>query len=143
RVLRPLHLIFANGVNGIPRYVKLPGIDAFKGEVIHTHQYYDGAAWKGKRALVFGTGASGHDVAQDLHTHGAKVSIVQRGSTTVTSLEGSQVNHSLYTEDFPLEDSDMIAAANTYPLLVRTYQLNVQKMIEIDKDLLAGLTAAG
>lgn len=143
RTLRPRHLVFANGLSGTPRYVKLPGIEAFNGEVIHTHQYQDGSAWKGKHALVFGTGASGHDVAQDLHTHGAQVSIVQRGSTTVTSLEGSQVNHSLYAEDVPLEDSDMIAAANTYPLLVRTYQLNVQKMIEIDKELLAGLTAVG
>ena len=37
----------------------------------------------------------------------------------------------------------MIAAANTYPLLVRTYQINVQKMVELDKDLHAGLSARG
>ncbi|MGB3339468.1 MAG: NAD(P)-binding domain-containing protein [Devosia sp.] len=143
QVLRPRHMIFANGLSGIPRYVTLPGIEDFKGKVMHTHEYTDGSAWKGKRAMVLGTGSSGHDVAQDLHSHGAATSIVQRGSTTVVSLESSMINHSLYAEDFPLEDSDLISAANTYPLLIRTYQGNVRKMVEIDRDLIAGLTARG
>ncbi|WP_423066083.1 flavin-containing monooxygenase [Devosia sp. CN2-171] len=143
RMLKPRHLIFANGVNGIPRYSKFPGIDDFKGTVLHTHHYDDGAKWKGKRALVIGTGASGHDVAQDLHSRGATVSLIQRGSTIVTSLEAAHINHALYQEDFPLEDSDIIAAANTYPLLIKTYQGNVRKMVELDKKLHAGLTARG
>lgn len=143
RVLRPRHVIFANGVNGIPKYLNLPGFDVFKGEIMHTHHYQDGSAWKGKRVLVLGTGSSGHDVAQDLQSHGAEVTIVQRSSTTVTSIGASQINHVLYSEGFPLEDSDLIAAANTYPILVRSYQLNVKKMVEIDKDLIAGLKARG
>jgi putative flavoprotein involved in K+ transport len=143
RVLRPRHLIFANGVNGIPKYIKLPGFDIFKGEIMHTHHYQDGSAWKGKRVLVLGTGSSGHDVAHDLYSHGAEVAIVQRSSTTVTSIEASQVNHVLYAEGFPLEDSDLIAAANPYPILVRSYQLNVKKMVEMDKDLIEGLKARG
>ncbi len=143
RLLQPRHIIFANGVNGIPRYVKFPGLDDFKGEVLHTHQYKDGSGWKGKRAIVVGTGASGHDVAQDLYSCGATVSLVQRGSTIVTSLEAAHLNHALYQEDFPLEDSDLISAANTYPLLIKTYQGNVKKMSEMDKELHAGLTARG
>lgn len=143
RVLRPRHMIFANGVNGIPKRLELPGFDAFRGEIIHTHQYREGSAWKGKRALVLGTGSSGHDVAQDLHSHGAEVTIVQRSSTTVTSIEASQVNHVLYAEGFPIEDSDMIAAANSYPLLIRSYQLNVKAMVEIDRDLIARLRTRG
>ena len=143
RIFKPRHLIFANGVNGIPNYVTLPGLDTFKGTVMHTHQFHDGSAWKGKRGLVVGTGASGHDVAQDLYSHGAHVSIIQRGSTIITSLESAQINHELYKEGFPLEDSDLIAAANTYPLLIKTYQANVKRMLELDKDLLAGLTARG
>ena len=143
RVLRPRHLIFANGVNGIPNYLKLPGFDVFKGTILHTHQNQDGAGWKGKRALVLGTGASGHDVAQDLHSHGAEVSIVQRSSTTVTSLDALKVSHALYEEGFPLEDSDLIMSASPNPIRVRNLQLNVKKMLEIDRELLAGLTARG
>ncbi|MBY5516715.1 NAD(P)/FAD-dependent oxidoreductase [Rhizobium leguminosarum bv. viciae] len=143
RQLRPRHLIFANGVNGIPKYLNLPGFETFKGEIMHTHHYRDGSAWKGKRALVLGTGSSGHDVAQDLHSHGADVAIVQRSSTTVVSIEASQINHVLYAEGFPIEDSDLIASANTNPILIRSYQLNVKKMVEMDNDLIAGLKAKG
>jgi len=41
-------------------------LKGFKGKVIHTAQYGEGEAWAGKRAVVIGTGNSGHDVAQDL-----------------------------------------------------------------------------
>jgi hypothetical protein len=143
RELRPRHLIFANGVNGVPRYLKLPGIDDFKGEIIHSHAYRNGSVWEGKRALVIGTGNSGHDVAQDLYSHGATVSLVQRGSTTVVSIESAHFNHALYSEGLPLEDSDLIATASTYPLLVRGFQLNVKRMVERDQDLIAGLAARG
>lgn len=143
RLLKPRHLVFANGLSGRPRHVKLPGQDAFKGTILHTHEYDNGAKWAGKRAIVVGTGASGHDVAQDLYSRGATVSIIQRGSTIISSLEAAHINHALYREDFPLEDSDIIAAANTYPVLVKTYQGNVKKMVELDKELHAGLTARG
>lgn len=143
RALRPRHLVFANGVNGVPRYLKLPGVDDFSGEVMHSHAYRDGSEWKGKRALVIGTGNSGHDVAQDLYSHGATVSLVQRGSTTVVSIDSAHFNHALYSEGLPIEDADLIATASTYPLLVRGFQLNVKKMVERDKDLIAGLAAKG
>ena len=143
RELKPRHLIFANGVNGVPRYLKLAGLDDFKGEVMHSHEYRSGSEWKGNRALVIGTGNSGHDVAQDLYSHGTTVSLVQRGSTTVVSIESAHFNHALYSEGLPLEDSDLIATASTYPLLVRGFQLNVKKMVERDKDLIAGLAARG
>ena len=71
RTLRPRHVVFANGVSGIPKIPDLPGLDDFNGDVIHPHSFTDGSAWRGKNALVLGTGNSGHDVAQDLHSHGA------------------------------------------------------------------------
>jgi putative flavoprotein involved in K+ transport len=144
RVMRPRHIIFANGVSGIPYIPELPGLDEFAGAVVHSHGYTDGAAWRGKRALVLGTGNSGHDVAQDLHSHGADTTIIQRGSTTVVSIDPSaKLNYALYDEDAPLEDCDLIATAATYPLLVRGYQLAVERMAEFDKELIAGLVARG
>ncbi|MCB4823884.1 flavin-containing monooxygenase [Roseicella aerolata] len=144
RIMRPRHLIFANGVSGIPKIPSLPGLEDFRGEVIHSHAFTSGAAWKGRRALVLGTGNSGHDVAQDLHSHGAETSIIQRGSTTVVSIDPSaKLNYALYDEGPPLEDCDLIATAATYPLLVRGYQLAVQRMVELDKDLIAALKARG
>lgn len=144
RVLRPRHIVFANGVVGAPRKAVAPGLDDFEGEIIHTHSFKSGTPWRGKRALVLGAGTSGHDIAQDLASSGAEVKLIQRGSITVTSVQAAGLNHAIYyNEGLPLEDTDLIAASSTYPLLVRGYQMNVAKMKEIDKDLLEGLRAKG
>ncbi|HCZ00115.1 MAG: monooxygenase [Rhodobacterales bacterium RIFCSPHIGHO2_02_FULL_62_130] len=144
RVMRPKHLIMANGVAGRPLLAKLPGLDQFKGTVMHTHHYREGAKWKGKKVIVVGVGTSAHDVAQDLHGHGAQVKMIQRGSATIASVKAAGLVHSVYyEEDLPLPDCDMIAAASSYPLLVRSYQAAVEKMKQVDADLLAGLTARG
>lgn len=144
RVLRPSHIVFANGVAGKPMTPELPGLRDFAGTLQHTHHFQDGAPWAGKRALVIGAGTSGHDVAQDLCSHGCDVTLVQRGSTTVASVRAAGLVHSVYYgENLPLEDADLVGASSTYPLLVRGYQLAVKKMKEIDADLLAGLQARG
>ncbi len=144
RTLRPRHIIFANGVSGIPKIPDLPGLNDFKGQIIHSHSFTTGAAWRGKKALVLGTGNSGHDVAQDLHSHGAQTAIIQRGSTTVVSVDPSaKLNYALYDEGHSLDDTDLFATAATYPLMVRGYQLAVEKMAELDKDMIAALKARG
>ncbi|MFM0349105.1 NAD(P)-binding domain-containing protein [Paraburkholderia sp. RL17-347-BIC-D] len=144
RVLHPRHVVFANGVVGAPKKAKAPGLEDFKGEILHTHGYTEGSRWRGKNALVLGAGTSGHDIAQDLCESGANVKLIQRGSITVASVDAAGINHGLYyNEGLPLEDCDLIAASGTYPLLVRGYKMNVKKMQEIDKDLLAGLEARG
>jgi cation diffusion facilitator CzcD-associated flavoprotein CzcO len=144
RVMHPRHIVFANGTNGIARIPDLPGLKDFAGEVMHSHGFRNGSAWRGKKALVLGTGNSGHDVAQDLHSHDVDTTIIQRGSTTVVSIEPSaRLNYALYEEGNPLEDCDLIATATTYPLMIRGYQAGVKRMIEFDKDLIAGLKARG
>jgi putative flavoprotein involved in K+ transport len=144
RTLRPRHIVFANGVSGIPRVPSLPGLEAFAGTVVHSHNFGDGSAWKGKKALVLGTGTSGHDIAQDLHSHGADTTIIQRGSTTVVSIDPSaKLNYALYDEGLPLDDTDLIAATATYPLVIRAYQLAVERMVDFDKAMIEGLKARG
>ncbi|MCW1918099.1 NAD(P)/FAD-dependent oxidoreductase [Rhodobacter sp. KR11] len=144
RVMKPRHLVMANGIAGKPLKARLPGLDSFKGTVLHTNDYGEGAKWRGRNVIVVGAGTSGHDVAQDLHGHGAKVTMIQRGATTVASIKAAGLVHSVYyEEDIPLEDCDGIAIASSYPLLVKGYQSAVVKMKEIDRDLLDGLTKAG
>ena len=144
RVMHPRHIVFANGTSGIARVPDLPGLRDFKGDVMHSHGFSSGIAWKGKRALVLGTGNSGHDVAQDLHSHAVDTTIIQRGSTTVVSIDPSaKLNYALYEEGLPLEDSDLIATATSYPLLIRGYQAAMKRMFEYDKELIANLQARG
>ena len=65
-------------------------LDDFAGTVMHSGQYTIGHAWKGRKVLVMGTGNSGHDVAQDLQASGADVTMIQRGTTIIVSLEQAQ-----------------------------------------------------
>jgi putative flavoprotein involved in K+ transport len=144
RIVRPRHIVFANGVSSIPHIPDLPGLQDFAGEVVHSEGFTNGAGWGGKNALILGTGSSAHDIAQDLHSHGARPTIIQRGSTTVVSIDPSaKLNYALYDEGPPIEDCDLIAAAATPPLIVKAYQLAVERMVELDKDMIEGLKRVG
>jgi cation diffusion facilitator CzcD-associated flavoprotein CzcO len=144
RLMRPRHVIMAVGVSGIKHLPDLPGLDRFAGTVVHSTDYTDGASWEGKRALIVGTGNSGHDVAQDLHSHGAHATLVQRRPTTIVSVEPSgQLVYALYKEGPPTRDCDLIVTSVPFPLLKRTYQLIVKESRKHDRDLLEKLAAAG
>lgn len=143
--MQPRHVVMATGsVSGIPSMPKLPGLDEFSGEVMHSSRYSSGAEFQGRKALVIGTGTSGHDVAQDLHALGSQVSIVQRSSTTVVSLEPSGISvYALFSQGLPLEDADLIAAGNSFPTLIKANQLLAQQMLKDDAELLERLHAVG
>ncbi|MDT7953097.1 MAG: NAD(P)/FAD-dependent oxidoreductase [Acetobacteraceae bacterium] len=143
RVMRPKHVVFATGVSGIPVMPNLPGLDTFAGTVMHSGAYTEGSAWRGKHALVIGTGNSAHDVAQDLHASGAAVTMVQRSPTYVVSLREAQRVYAIYGEGPPIEDCDLLALATPYPALVRAYQLSTALSKAADRALLEGLAARG
>ena len=143
RVIHPRHVVFATGVSGIPIHPDLPGLDTFAGDVMHSGAYLSGHQWQGRKALVLGTGNSGHDVAQDLHASGVDVTMIQRGSTLIASIDEAQKIYALYDEGPPTEDCDLLAAATPYPVLVEGYKMMALAMQTADKDLLDGLTARG
>lgn len=144
RVVRPRHIVIATGVSGIPHIPDIPGLQDFAGTVLHSSAYTDGSAWAGKRVIVYGTGNSGHDVAQDLHNFGATVCMVQRSPTTIVQVEPSaQRVYSLYGEGLATADCDLILASVAYPVLVETYRELTKQVTEDDRPLLEGLEAAG
>ena len=143
RIMRPKHLVFANGLVGFPRIPDLPGLKDFKGEVMHTSAFTNGAHWRGKKALVLGTGTSAHDVAQDLYSNGADTTIIQRGSTNVVSINpAAKLTYGLY-ESVPVEDGDLYAMTNSLPVLRTNLQLVTQRMVELDRKMIDGLIARG
>ena len=143
RTLHPRHVIFATGVSAIPVWPSVPGLEEFAGRVMHSGDYTTGAEWKGRKAIVLGTGNSGHDVAQDLCASGAYVTIVQRSPTYIVSIREAQKVYSIYTEGLPFADCDLLATASPYPVLQRAYQLSTAEMREVDRELLAGLEKRG
>jgi cation diffusion facilitator CzcD-associated flavoprotein CzcO len=144
RELHPRHVVLATGVSGIPSIPDIPALKGFAGKVIHSSQYDDAAAWKGKRAVVIGTGTSGHDIAQDLHSAGAQVTIVQRSPTLVINVEPSaQLVYSIYHEGPPLEDCDLVTVSVPLKLAKKAHQLASDHAKRLDRDLLDKLAKKG
>jgi cation diffusion facilitator CzcD-associated flavoprotein CzcO len=143
RNLHPRHIVMATGVSGIPSMPDIPTLKTFAGTVLHSSRYSDGEDWKGKSAVVIGSGNSGHDIAQDLHSSGAKVTLVQRSPTLVTNIEPSaQLAYATYNEG-TLEDNDLIALSMPLVLARKTHQMLTEQSRQLDKDLLDGLTTVG
>jgi cation diffusion facilitator CzcD-associated flavoprotein CzcO len=143
RAVHPKHVVLATGVSGIPNWPDIPTLKNFSGTVLHSSQYDDGENWNGKRAIVIGTGNSGHDIAQDLYSSGANVTLVQRSPTLITNIEPSaQLAYAAYNEG-TLEDNDLIATSMPLPLAKKSHQAITDLSKELDKDLLDGLRDKG
>jgi len=143
RTMHPRHVVLATGVSGIPSVPGIAGLKDFAGKVMHSSRYDDGEHWKGKRAIVIGTGNSGHDIAQDLHSSGAAVTMFQRSSTLVVSIEPSaQLVYAPYNEG-TLEDNDLIATSMPLQLARKSHRLTGEKSKALDQELLDGLTRVG
>jgi thioredoxin reductase len=143
REMHPRHVVLATGVSGIPNVPDIPGLKDFAGKVIHSSGYDDGENWKGKRAIVIGTGNSGHDIAQDLYSSGASVTLVQRSPTLVVSIEPSaQLVYAPYN-DGTLDDNDLITMSMPLKLGRKSHAMVTEKSKALDKDLLEGLARIG
>lgn len=147
RTLRPAHVILAVGVSGLPSMPRFPGQDSFRGPIVHSSGDIDALDVNGRAVLVVGTGTSGHDVAQDLYLRGANVTMLQRSSTTVVSLEPSSIRvHELYKRNEglrPIGEIDMMAHAIPFDLTKRLHVALSHSMQEDDRALLDGLRKIG
>ena len=133
----------ATGVSGIPNLPDIPGLADFAGTVLHSSRYDDGEPWKGRDVLVLGTGNSGHDIAQDLHASGARVTLVQRSPTLIVNIEPSaQLPYALYDEA-PLEDCDLITTSMPLALARKTHVRITEQARQLDRELLDGLERVG
>ena len=143
RTMHPRHVVMATGVSGIANLPDIPSLKNFAGQVVHSSRYDDGENWQGKRAIVIGSGNSGHDIAQDLHSSGAAVTLVQRSPTLVTNIEPSaQLAYAAYNEG-TLEDNDLIATSMPTPLARKTHVMLTEQSKVLDKETLEGLRRVG
>lgn len=145
RELRPRHVVQATGVFGLPNPTPVAGAEEFTGRLLYATEYVGGEAADGVRALVVGSGSSAHDVAQDLYHCGADVTLLQRSSTCVVSVEpGAARAYSIYREDgAPIVDCDMVTNAFPFPLLAELHKEMTRRIAELDADLLRGLRETG
>ena len=120
--LRPAQLVFATGAYGPPKMLDIKGADSFGGKMIHSSQYSDGSAYRGRKVVVIGAASSAHDVAVDLWEAGADVTMVQRSPTTVVRSQTlMDMAFDIYSEEavargIDVDKADMIAAATPFAL---------------------------
>lgn len=144
RELRPQHIVLATGgVSGRKFYPRLPGLDKFRGTVVHSSDVRPSVEFRGKKALVVGTSTSAHDIALELLENGCDVTLVQRSPTNVVNMEQANLVYSLYKEDRSIDELDIVTLASDYDATIKTYKDLGKRVRVLDADLLAGLEKAG
>jgi putative flavoprotein involved in K+ transport len=135
----------ATSVSGSPNIPHIDTLDAFEGPVLHSSQFGDGAAWKDKHVMVIGTGTSAHDIAQDLHGNGVKVTMVQRSPTLVLNVEPSaQLYDGVYLGDGPsLEDRDLINTSIPLKIMLANHKRLTDQAKALDATTLKALEDVG
>lgn len=145
--LNPRHVVLATGVSGFPDIPAIDGTDTFTGTIVHSSEVNDAFDVRDKNVVVVGAGTSAHDIAQLSHMNGAKVTMIQRSSITVVSLEPSAaLPFGVYRNNDGIrhiDDLDLIYASVPYDL-VRRLQVGMSKtMMKLDEELLSGLRRVG
>jgi putative flavoprotein involved in K+ transport len=147
--LHPTQLVFATGAYGPPKTIELKGADRFKGPILHSSEYADGSAWRGKNVVVIGAASSGHDVAVDLWEAGANVTMVQRSPTTVVRSETlMEMAFDIYSEEalargIDVDRADMIAMATPFALQPQAQRALYDRIRAKDADFYKSLAATG
>jgi cation diffusion facilitator CzcD-associated flavoprotein CzcO len=76
-------VVVATGHNRVPNPDRLPDQELFRGEILHSGSYRDGAPFAGRRVLVVGAGNTGAEIALDLVEHGARPTLSVRTPVNV------------------------------------------------------------
>lgn len=147
RTMRPSQVVLAMGISGAPRLPTIPGMDSFAGQVVHSSRSTVDLDVEGKTVLVVGAGTSAHDIAQDLYLRGAQVTMLQRSSTTVVSLEPAGARaYTLFKDNEgkkPMADLDLMGSSVPFDLVRKLHMTLSKQMAEDDKELLSELRKVG
>ncbi len=148
--LRPKHLVLATGMSGFPYVPEIPGAASFEGTILHSSAFQGGAAWRGKKCVVIGASTSAHDICEDLHAHGAEVTMVQRSATIVATSEalleyawGRLYSEAALERGITTEIADLTVASVPHKVLPALQKPLYQAIARRDAWLYDGLARAG
>ncbi|KAJ7250746.1 hypothetical protein C8J57DRAFT_679664 [Mycena rebaudengoi] len=147
RVFTVKHLVFATGLGaGVPKFSSYPGMDRFKGPIIHSTQHKRASDHAGKKVVVVGACTSAHDIAVDYYNHDVDVTMYQRSSTYVMTTKNGwkRIMGESYWENGPPTDVvDRLSASFPHFMSVGLNQRQAIQIAEDDKELLDGLRKCG
>jgi indole-3-pyruvate monooxygenase len=76
-------VVVATGYSAEPVRPRWPGMEAYRGVIVHSSEYRSGARFSGQDVLVVGFGNSGGEIAIDLSEQGGRPTIAVRGAVNV------------------------------------------------------------
>ncbi len=76
-------VVVATGATRVPVRPTWPGMDDYRGTVLHSSEYANGEPWRGRTVLVVGFGNSACEQAIDLVEHGAHPHLSVRSAVNV------------------------------------------------------------
>lgn len=97
-------VILATGALSAPKTPDLPGLDHFRGTILHTATWDDGVDLKGKRIAIFGTGSSGIQAIPQLAAEASELTVFQRTP-----------NYAVPASNRDMTDGEFSAALQTLP----------------------------
>lgn len=132
--IKARHVVFAIGIVGRwPIRPKFEGEQQFPGPIIHSSEYVNAAAFKGKKVAVVGSSTTACDIASDCVQEGVDVTMVQRGPTRIypaahiealqtrfwTEENGADLGDIITSEDpialqWPLQDAALTELKNAH-----------------------------
>jgi putative flavoprotein involved in K+ transport len=132
-------------MNGEPYLPDLPGRNDFRGTVLHAVEYRGYADWVGKKAVVVGSGVSGHDLAQDLAEHGVDVTMIQRSGTVVmeTTSFHAVMHKNHIGGRYNTHEADLVNASVPFGVLPSHGAKQLAEANAMDRELLDALDRAG
>ncbi|KAF9269691.1 FAD/NAD(P)-binding domain-containing protein [Marasmius fiardii PR-910] len=142
------HFILCPGpAAGVPNMPSYPGMETFKGQILHSFNHKHATDHAGKKVVIIGACTSAHDIASDYHLNGVDVTMYQRSSTYVMSTKNGWeiLFEGLYSENGPQTDiADRLNASFPHPLLNSGLSQRATKAIaELDRPLLDALEKRG
>jgi len=110
--IKATHVVIASGLNDEPVIPALPGLEKFKGRVIHSADYDNFKSFAGQSVLVIGMGNTGAEIALDLCEGGARPTLSLRGNVHITPRDlfgvPIQVVATVATKMLPISANDAL-----------------------------------
>lgn len=96
------HVIVANGHYNEPYLPPIPGLDTFKGKVLHSRWWRNPRSHRGENIVVVGSRASGSDIARELamDDSGAGCKRQNQRRTIYQSVRGLSPDEKVWDDDF-------------------------------------------
>ncbi|KAL0581089.1 hypothetical protein V5O48_000983 [Marasmius crinis-equi] len=145
--VHPAHIVLATGTLGAPRVPSVisTGNHGFSGTVLHAINYQGGKNFAGKRVVVIGAGNTAADICQDLSFNGAEVTMVQRSTTCVISVQNTSANQwRVWPKEVPTNLADFKFASMPLLLLKEVLaEIAPTGWQATDKEMIEGLRKRG